>query len=56
MVVERILFSTDYPYLFRPGNDARQFLNQCSLDESGKAAFAYGNGNGMQLIGGAAYE
>ncbi|WP_440862604.1 amidohydrolase family protein [Symbiopectobacterium purcellii] len=40
---ERILFSTDYPFQYRPGNDARQFLEKCNLDETGKAAFAHNN-------------
>ena len=41
--VERLLFSTDYPYQYRPGGDARRFLAECGLDEAGKAAFAHGN-------------
>lgn len=39
----RILFSTDYPFQYRAGNDARQFLEKCNLDETGKAAFAHSN-------------
>lgn len=45
---ERILFSTDYPFQYRSGNDARQFLEKCNLDENEKAAFAHGNW--MRLI------
>ena len=41
--VDRLLFSTDYPYQYRPGGDARRFLAECGLDEAGKAAFANGN-------------
>lgn len=41
--VDRLLFSTDFPYQYRPGHDARQFLENCGLTEQGKAGFAYGN-------------
>jgi uncharacterized protein len=41
--VERILFSTDYPYRFTPGNGARRFLLKSDLSEDGKAAIAHGN-------------
>lgn len=40
---DRLLFSTDYPYQYRPGWDARRFLAECGLDEVGKTAFAHGN-------------
>ncbi|WEF26106.1 amidohydrolase family protein [Klebsiella aerogenes] len=40
---ERILFSTDYPFQYRTGNDARQFLEKCNLNENEKAAFAHSN-------------
>ena len=32
--VDRILFSTDYPYQYRPGHDARRFLEQSALSEA----------------------
>jgi predicted TIM-barrel fold metal-dependent hydrolase len=41
--VDRLLFSTDFPYQYRPGNDARRFLQNCGLNEEDKAAFAHGN-------------
>lgn len=41
--VERILFSTDFPYQYRPGRDARGFLERVPLDEVAKAKFAHGN-------------
>ncbi len=44
---ERLLFSTDFPYQYRPGQDARHFLDQCGLDGAGKAAFASGNWLGL---------
>lgn len=40
---DRLLFSTDYPYQYRPGGDARRFLADCGLHEADKAAFAHGN-------------
>lgn len=40
---ERLLFSTDYPYQYRAGHDARRFLDQCGLDDDAKAGFASGN-------------
>jgi predicted TIM-barrel fold metal-dependent hydrolase len=42
---DRLLFSTDYPYQYREGGDARRFLATCGLDGSDKAAFAHGNWN-----------
>lgn len=41
--VDRILFSTDYPYQYRPGRTARTYLDQVPLDASGKAKFAHEN-------------
>ena len=40
---DRLLFSTDYPYQYRPGGDARRFLVACGLDGANQAAFAHGN-------------
>lgn len=40
---DRLLFSTDFPYQYRTGGDARKFLAECGLDETDKAAFASGN-------------
>ena len=40
---DRLLFSTDFPYQYRPGGDARRFLAECGLDEANKAGFAHGN-------------
>jgi predicted TIM-barrel fold metal-dependent hydrolase len=40
---ERILFSTDYPYQYRPGGGARSFLQETALSEVEKALFAHGN-------------
>ena len=40
---DRLLFSTDFPYQYRPGGDARRFLELCGLDDHAKAGFAHGN-------------
>ncbi|RJT32005.1 amidohydrolase [Mesorhizobium waimense] len=40
---DRILFSTDYPYQYRPGGNARGFLDALTLDETNKRKFAHGN-------------
>ena len=40
---DRLLFSTDFPYQYRPGGDARRFLKNCGLAEPAKAGFAHGN-------------
>ena len=49
---DRLLFSTDYPYQYRPGGDARRFLAECGLGDADKAAFAHGNW--LRLTGDAA--
>ena len=46
---DRILFSTDYPYQYRLGRDARRFLEQAPLAEVDKTKFA--NGNWERLTG-----
>ena len=46
---DRLLFSTDYPYQYRPGGDARRFLAECGLDHADKTAFA--GGNWLRLTG-----
>ncbi len=46
---DRLLFSTDFPYQYRPGRDARRFLETCGLAEPAKAGFAHGNW--LRLIG-----
>ncbi|HBK04516.1 MAG TPA: amidohydrolase [Acetobacteraceae bacterium] len=40
---QRLLFSSDYPYQYRPGRDARRFLETCGLGTADLAAFAHGN-------------
>jgi predicted TIM-barrel fold metal-dependent hydrolase len=40
---QRLLFSSDYPYQYRSGGDARQFLDTCGLEGADKEAFAHGN-------------
>src|ERR1700722_13561344 len=40
---DRILFSTDYPYQYRPGRKARTFLEEAALTDEQRAAFAHRN-------------
>jgi predicted TIM-barrel fold metal-dependent hydrolase len=40
---ERILFSTDYPYQYRPGGGGRSFLDEAGLSPQEKELFAHGN-------------
>ncbi|KAA6476820.1 amidohydrolase [Agrobacterium sp. ICMP 7243] len=47
--IDRILFSTDYPYQYRPGNDARLFVEGLSLDNGEKLKFAHQNWEGLTV-------
>lgn len=40
---ERIMFSTDYPYQYRPGRPGRSFLEKSALSPEEKEQFAHGN-------------
>lgn len=40
---ERILFSTDYPYQYRPGRQGRAFLEAVTLTPEQRELFAHGN-------------
>lgn len=40
---ERILFSTDFPYQYRPGRQARTFLEESHLSLPDRKLFAHGN-------------
>ena len=40
---ERLLFSTDFPYQYRPGGAPRRFLEEVALDEAALAGFAHRN-------------
>ncbi|MDE1163706.1 MAG: amidohydrolase family protein [Acidobacteriaceae bacterium] len=40
---ERILFSTDFPYQYRPGGAPRTFLSEAALSPQEKELFAHGN-------------
>jgi uncharacterized protein len=47
---DRILFSTDYPYQYRPGRDASRFLETLNLDDDDKRKFAHGNWERLTAI------
>ncbi|WP_373424650.1 amidohydrolase family protein [Sphingomonas sp. SORGH_AS_0950] len=40
---ERLLFSTDFPYQYRPGGAPRRFLDTVPLDEAARRGLAHGN-------------
>lgn len=40
---ERILFSTDYPYQYRPGGAGPSFVNEAGLSPNEKELFTHGN-------------
>ncbi len=41
--IDRILFLSDYPYQYRPGREARNFLEATALGKEEKEKFAFGN-------------
>ena len=41
--MDRILFSADYPYQYRPGGQPRQFLEQLAISRQDKEKIAHGN-------------
>jgi predicted TIM-barrel fold metal-dependent hydrolase len=41
--IERIMFSSDYPYRFAPNGGARAFIDQAELGIEDKEKFAHGN-------------
>ncbi len=41
--IDRILFSADYPYQYRPGGAPRQFLEQLAISAEDKEKIAHGN-------------
>lgn len=40
---DRLLFSTDFPYQYRQGGDARRFLGNCGLTDTALSKLAHGN-------------
>jgi len=41
--MDRVLFSTDFPYQYRPGRDARRFIEGLALEQVDKEKLAHGN-------------
>ena len=39
----RLLFSTDFPYQYRPGHEAQKFLDTCGLTDEDLSGFAHAN-------------
>lgn len=46
---DRILFSTDYPFQYKPGRTARTFLEESGLEDDDRQKFA--SGNWERLVG-----
>ena len=44
---DRLLFSTDFPYQYRPGHAARRFMDTCGLTGAARAGFAHRNWQGL---------
>ena len=40
---ERLLFSTDFPYQYRPGGEPRRFVENIELDDATRAGLSHGN-------------
>ena len=41
--IDRILFSTDYPYQYRPGREARTFVEATNLRQEDREKFSFAN-------------
>jgi predicted TIM-barrel fold metal-dependent hydrolase len=41
--INRVLFSTDYPYQYRPGGGPKLFLEQLPISNGDKEKIAHGN-------------
>ncbi|MCJ2138639.1 amidohydrolase family protein [Methylobacterium sp. E-066] len=41
--LDRVLFSTDYPYQYRPSREARGYLARLPLDDADRVKLAHGN-------------
>lgn len=41
--IDRILFSADYPYQYRPGGEPRRFLQSLNISQQDKEKIAHGN-------------
>lgn len=40
---DRLLFSTDFPYQYRPGGEPRRFMETAALDDATRRGFAFAN-------------
>jgi hypothetical protein len=40
---DRVLFATDYPFVFAPGGGARRFIDEATLTEAERAGIASRN-------------
>ena len=51
MGIDRVLYSTDYPFVYHPDGLARQFLEDAPLSEADKAKIAHGNAERLLKLG-----
>jgi predicted TIM-barrel fold metal-dependent hydrolase len=40
---DRLLFSTDFPYQYRPGGELRRFIDTVDLDAGARSGLAFAN-------------
>jgi predicted TIM-barrel fold metal-dependent hydrolase len=40
---DRLLFSTDFPYQYRPGGEPRRFIDTVDLDDVARRGLAFAN-------------
>ena len=48
---DRLLFSTEFPYQYREGGEARRFLDKAPLDDAARIGFAHGNWDRLTRAG-----
>ena len=52
MGIDRVVYATDYPYVYHPDGLARHFLADAPLSEADKAKIAHGNAERLLKLGG----
>ena len=52
MGIDRVVYATDYPFVYHPDGQARHFLEDAPLSEADKAKIAHGNAERLLKLGG----
>ena len=52
MGIDRVLYATDYPFVYYPDGQARRFLEDAPLSAADKAKIAHGNAERLLKLGG----